>query len=195
MMPKQFRLRVRLSLLLMVSLLLLNSCAHVKSAQDSTPAPEESTSSAPTDIVPDSSFQPSLLQAFEKALLNETPFFYTKQDSNPVYQGNMYLSEIDEERENIYYPAQFAVADMDGDGVPEVIYQKYDYLGFVILRYREGTIYGYGVNYRGLLGLKKDGSYSGSSGWIDISLGKIRFLGPFRDTDVKAHAIGQGDVD
>ncbi len=195
MMPKQSCLRVRLSLLLMVSLLLLNSCAHVKSAQDSTPAPEEGTFSAPTDIVPDPSFQPSLLQAFEKALLNEAPFFYTDQDRNPVYQGNMYLREIDEARENIYYPSQFAVADMDGDGVPEVIYQKYDYLGFVILRYREGTIYGYGVNYRGLIGLKKDGSYSGSGGWIDISLGKMRFLGPFRDTDEKAHAIGQGDVD
>ena len=133
MMPKQFCLRVRLSLLLMVSLLLLNSCAHVKSAQDSTPAPEEGTFSAPTDIVPDPSFQPSLLQAFEKALLNEAPFFYTDQDRNPVYQGNMYLREIDKARENIYYPSQFAVADMDGDGVPEVIYQKYDYLGYVIL--------------------------------------------------------------
>ena len=38
---------------------------------------------------------------------------------------------------------------MDGDELPEVVYQQGDYMGFIVLRYKDGDIYGYDVNYRG----------------------------------------------
>ena len=89
---------------------------------------------------------------------------------------------------------KFAVVDMDGDELPEVVYQRGDYMGFIVLRYKDGDIYGYDVNYRGLTGLKKDGSYSMSGGSSNTSVGKMRFLGKLFDTDIKFSSVEQESV-
>jgi len=78
--------------------------------------------------------------------------------------------------------------------LPEVVYQRGDYMGFIVLRYKDGDIYGYDVNYRGLTGLKKDGSYSMSGGSSNTSVGKMRFLGKLFDTDIKFSSVEQESV-
>lgn len=62
------------------------------------------------------------------------------------------------------------------------------------LNYKDGDIYGYDVNYRGLTGLKKDGSYSMSGGSSNTSVGKMRFLGKLFDTDIKFSSVEQESV-
>ena len=136
----------------------------------------------------------SPIEAFENVLLNQSKIFYTDSNSNPVYQSNEYLSEIAMEDQNTMSSSQFAVVDMDGDNLPEVVYQRGDYMGFIVLRYKEGDVYGYDVNYRGLMGLKKDGSYLGSGGGSNTFVGKMRFLGELFDTDIKFCSVGQESV-
>lgn len=118
-----------------------------------------STGSDDADTIPTDDLETSLLpnEAFENVLLNQRQFFYTNSNSNPIYQSDVYLSEIAGEDQSTMSLPKFAVVNMDGDELPEVVYQRGDYMGFIVLRYKDGDIYGYDVNYRGLTGLKKDG--------------------------------------
>ncbi len=75
--------------------------------------------------------------------------------------------------------AQFALADLDRDGVPEVILSikavgGYDY-GVALLRYQDGAVYGYDLVYRAFMRLKADGTFSFSSGAMDSGFGTLRF--------------------
>ena len=150
-----------------------------------------STRSDDADTTPTEDLETSLLpnEAFENVLLNQRQFFYTNSNSNPIYQSDVYLSEIAAEDQSTMSLPKFAVVDMDGDELPEVVYQRGDYMGFIVLRYKDGDIYGYDVNYRGLTGLKKDGSYSMSGGSSNTSVGKMRFLGKLFDTDIKFSSV------
>lgn len=38
---------------------------------------------------------------------------------------------------------QFAILDLDGDDVPEIVLAIEDYMGFVVLRYHEGKVFGW----------------------------------------------------
>jgi hypothetical protein len=59
---------------------------------------------------------------------------------------------------------KFAVADLDKDGIPEVVLWKKvnnnDYFGFMILHEQAGNVYGYSLYYRGFNQLKNDGTFS-----------------------------------
>ena len=74
---------------------------------------------------------------------------------------------------------KFASADIDSDGTEEVILwlniNNIDDYGFEILHNQNADIYGYTVPYRGLMNLKKDGTFIFSSGAFDSGIGKISF--------------------
>ena len=74
-----------------------------------------------------------------------------------------------------FTPGWFSVVDLDRDGVPEVVLRMTlpgnDYVGFDILRWEGGTVVSYSQVYRGLQGLKQDGTYSYSSGASDHGFG------------------------
>ena len=74
-----------------------------------------------------------------------------------------------------FTPAYFSVVDLERDNVPEVVLWMTlpgnNYVGFDILRWEEGTVVSYSVVYRGLQGLKQDGTYSYSSGHTDHGFG------------------------
>ena len=72
---------------------------------------------------------------------------------------------------------QFAVVDLDGDGVSEVVLAIEDYNRFIILRYKEGRVYGFIVSYRSMFNLKADGSFMTSSSSSDTSVGKMLCIG------------------
>lgn len=180
-----------------VVLLILTLTMAACSTETIEPATSKfSTGSDDANTIPTDDLETSLLpnEAFENVLLNQRQFFYTNSNSNPIYQSDVYLSEIAGEDQNTMSLSKFAVVDMDGDELPEVVYQRGDYMGFIVLRYKDGDIYGYDVNYRGLTGLKKDGSYSTSSGASNTSVGKMRFLGELFDTDVKFSSVEQETV-
>ena len=74
----------------------------------------------------------------------------------------------------------FAVVDVDGDAMPEVILRETvngtdD--GFRIFHYQNGTVYGYSLSYRAFMDLKVDGTFSFSSGAGDNGFGRMSFNG------------------
>jgi len=83
---------------------------------------------------------------------------------------------------------EFAVIDLDGDDVPEIVLAEMlrnnktdaivdDTVGFLILRYLEDTVSGYPLYIRAFNDLKTDGTFSFSSGAADNGYGKINFAG------------------
>ncbi len=73
---------------------------------------------------------------------------------------------------------QFTVIDLDRDGVVEIVLRLmadgYD-SGVEILRYQDGSVYGYGISLRAFMDLKADGTFWFSSGAADNGFGALQF--------------------
>ena len=118
----------------------------------------------------------SPVEALRKVLLNEAPFYCcTNPGANEDMDFEGYLKELPFNGGSIVTP-QFTVLDMDGDAVPEVVLAIDDYYGFVILRYREGKVFGYIVGYRAMHNLKKDGSFWQSGSAFESYISKLFFV-------------------
>ena len=118
----------------------------------------------------------SPVEALRKVLLNEAPFYCcTNPGANEDMDFEGYLKELPFNGGSIVTP-QFTVLDMDGDAVPEVVLAIDDYYGFVILRYREGKVFGYIVGYRAMHNLKKDGSFWQSGSAFESYTSKLFFV-------------------
>lgn len=190
---------IKFYLILGLSLLILQGCAAPPSPavedpsstntstasaiHDNSASNSQSSASTESELLPE--------EAFMKVLLNEIPFLYTDQNRSIVFSDTVLLSEVTNDAPNADAPSQAAVVDMDGDGSPEIVFQKSNYKGYIVFRYIKGTVYGYDVHFRGLLSLKNDGSYRASSSATDTSFGKMRFLKNYYDTDVFAFSVGQ----
>lgn len=119
------------------------------------------------------------LEAYSAVFRNEAKFFSINDSSN--VNKDEYLKDCFYDSGDAYQPElQFAVIDMDGDGVPEVVVEKFHDTGSengVVLHYEDGTVYGYSYGAGELEDVKKDGSYS----WIDaenyIGYSKMQFFG------------------
>ncbi len=85
---------------------------------------------------------------------------------------------------------QCTVADLEQDGVPEVVCARSNDWGYVILRYNDGEIYGYEEVFRGLLCLKTDGSFCGSGGANFTQFGTMTFDGTNMKMDVAFESAG-----
>ncbi len=73
-------------------------------------------------------------------------------------------------------PVRFAVMDMNGDGLAEVVLEVEAPEGFLILTVHEGAVYVGEEVYRGLLDLKDDGTSSFSSGASDNGVWDFCFV-------------------
>ncbi|MED1471778.1 stalk domain-containing protein [Bacillus salipaludis] len=109
--------------------------------------------------------------AYKKVLLNEVSFF-SVHDKKYVY-----LNKLNAPSKVLNY----TVLDMDGDKLPELIIQlsyanDYPYPDSVeVLHYSNGKVYGFNYSYRGLMGLKTDGTFSWSAGAGDNGYSKLRY--------------------
>jgi len=73
--------------------------------------------------------------------------------------------------------ARFAVQDLDNDGVLDAVLEISDYMGYVILHYREdGIVTGNEIWYRAFQELKADGSYRGSGSSFNRSYWKFHYV-------------------
>ena len=99
-------------------------------------------------------------QAFSEVLLNGAPFTlvgdqltsYDLSELNVMIWGDPEVNA---------YAEQFAVADLDGDGTPEVVLLTNQHVHsepILILRWQDGQIYGYNEVGRGMQSLKEDGT-------------------------------------
>jgi len=162
-----------------------SSFSTTKSENESSSSNITSTPSTPnTDVL-------SPMQTFKAVLLNERTLLCTDKspDDNLDPQWNGYLNELAYDSNTIKTP-QFAVVDLDGDGVSEVVLAIEDYNGFIILRYKESKVYGFIVSYRSMYNLKADGSFMTSSSSSDTSVGKILFIGDTFFQDDMINSVG-----
>lgn len=179
-------MRKLLLILIILGSLLLISCGTSSSADLSV----ENTKVTPTSL-PSVNQVLTPMEAFKAVLLYETTFFSTdKAPYNNVFQQwNGYLNELTYGDKPMVTP-QFTVVDLDGDGVPEIVLAIEDYAGFVILRYKEGNVYGNIISYRTMENLKQDGSFMSSSGASDNTIGKMLFIDDTYFLDEKISSVG-----
>lgn len=129
----------------------------------------------------------AIQQAFLAVLLSEQPFFYTNkyvgQDREVLHTYNGYLKELPFDERIMTFP-RFSIVDMDGDDVPEIVLEMENYLGFVVLRYKDGKIQGNEFWYRWLIDLRENGTFLGTSGAEVYTIGKLYFVNDtFVDSD------------
>ena len=173
-----------------------NNSDNVQISPSVVNTPKTENHSYSSTVTPSDKQVLSPMQAFKAVLLDEITFFCT--DKTPYYnlvnKWNGYLNELAYDSNPIITP-QFAVVDLDGDSVPEIVLAIENYNGFVILRYKEGNVYGNIVSYRTMYNLKKDGSFESSSGSSDNSMGKMLIIGDTFFCDQKVSSIGGPNID
>ena len=130
-------------------------------------------------------------QAFSEVLLNGAPFTlvgdqltsYGLPELNMMFWGDPEVNA---------YAEQFAVADLDADGTPEVVLLTNQHIHsepILILRWQDGQIYGYSEVGRGMQGLKADGVSWWSDGAFHNGAGRDQYIsdsdGPDRREKVR----------
>lgn len=128
------------------------------------------------------------MEAYKTILQSEVEFFST-DDKKYVYL-NDFLKEASGAEVNLKV-TNFAVLDMDGDEIPEVVLELSlgdypDY--FEILHYKNDTVYGYNFVYRGLMQLKTDGTFRYSNSGTDIGYGKLKFESNNSETEILGYS-------
>lgn len=116
--------------------------------------------------------EPDLVGAYQQVLRGNQTF---------MYNGEVcYLNEASAglvEETPIF--RQIAVADLDADGMPEVVIsidlENFQDFGFIVLDWHDGMVSGYDFVLRALLRLKTDGTFSYSSGAADNGFGYASF--------------------
>lgn len=115
--------------------------------------------------------------AYKHVLENQAEFSTTSYAKNGT--KTIYLDQL--LNDGTYKFLNFAVLDMDGDKIPEIVIQygltgDAPYPDYVeVLHYSDETVYGYNFSYRGLYQLKNDGTFNWSSGADDNGYSKLRF--------------------
>jgi hypothetical protein len=96
-----------------------------------------------------------------------------------IHQGKMntlneYHALLNSEGDE-YQLITFAIHDMDGDSIPEVILEYTPMGDRLVLRYDKGKIYGYDIAYRGLYDIRTDGTFRWSNSADNSGIGKLKF--------------------
>lgn len=130
----------------------------------------------------------SVLDAYKAVLQNKTEFFST-DNKKKIYLNDFLTNE--EIYGTVFKVTHFTVLDMDGDKVPEVVLELS--VGnqpefYEVLHYMNDTVYGYLIVYRGLEGLKADGTFSYSSGAADNGFGKLKFESDAYKVDILGYS-------
>lgn len=119
------------------------------------------------------------IEKFRKVLVNEEEFYctntYPYQNQKVNYEYNGYLNKLSFNGDRIK-TSQFAVVDLDGDDVVEIVLSIENYGGFVVLRYRESGVVGTVIGYRSMRDIKEDGSFWQSGSAVESYISKLCFV-------------------
>ena len=120
---------------------------------------------------------PNAEKAFLSILFNEETFVYNSNTQYDSYCSmNGYLKDIPFNDKTMEF-SQFAVVDLDGDSMPEIVLAVEEYMGFVILRNTKDGVHGNFIGYRSMLQLKEDGSSYGTASSSEHWIQKRYFVG------------------
>jgi hypothetical protein len=158
--------------------------------QDATSTPEVTAlpeESAPLDETP---LPQSSEATLAQTLRGERPFRNAVTGDDVLldaYLASAYAVEDAPEAEN------FAVVDMDGDGVTEALLAVPILGDTLVLRYDGGEVYGYGFGVRQMNTVKTDGAFAWSnsafeSGWSRLSFSQAEYV----YTDVAQVIVAEG---
>ena len=87
---------------------------------------------------------------------------------------NIFLKDYLKEKNATETEMRFAIVDLDGDGIPEAVIEHLP--GEVrVLRYETGKVYGFTFGFRGMNGIKKDGSFAWSNSAFNSGIGRQTF--------------------
>jgi len=114
-------------------------------------------------------------------------------EANAAYVRVLQEGEYIPLTENARMPAEwkavrFTQLDMDRDGISEIIVELAEWEAFVILTFADGQVYGGEIVYRGLLGLKDDGTFTYAGGALDGGVAELIFS----TVDADGSLIGMG---
>jgi hypothetical protein len=134
--------------------------------------------------------QKAIVLAYLNVLQNKDKFFHYSyfynffgngfEDKEDIYKGEYktvseYLERHVNDPHTIHID-EFTVLDMDGDSIPDVILNTQPSYDQLLLRYENGTVFGYEFGIRGLKGIMKDGTYSWSNGAADSGYSKLKSI-------------------
>ena len=148
-------------------------------------------------VIPEEAFDLSdkePLEAIKAVLLDEAPFFYHYSHGVERVKGSvhkvegMFLSDMLDRWKTVI--TEFAIKDMDGDGISEMILKWQHDNGFYLLRYWNGKVICNEFPYRGLRNIREDGSSSGSNSSAESFIHKLFFIG---DSSLKS-TIAETDL-
>ena len=166
-----------LSLLLILSLIMLSFGGCSRKEQSNQSLSDSSKSQSSSDIPVSDTSEKSPIDEYKSFLQNKATFFSV--DANE----NIYINEIKKAVSSDdsvkAYVSKFAILDMEGDNIPEIILQltvnDNEYYGYEVLSYKDGVVYGYTMWYRTFMELKEDGTFSFSGGASDYGFGTVQF--------------------
>jgi len=151
------------------------------STSSSTTSVKASSDSKSTQA---SSEKKLVMEAYKAVLQNKTTFFSTDN------KKNVYLKDLLTNKElygTVFKVTHFAVLDMDGDNIPEVVLELTvgnDVQFYEVLHYMNNEVYGYIQVLRGLQELKADGTFNYSNGALDNGYGKLTFKSDICETNI-----------
>lgn len=120
----------------------------------------------------------SIGDKYEEILLSDGGFYCADLDNKELSLSGIREAITDDD--SITAKAtKFTVIDLDNDGANEIVLwlqinDVSDY-GFEVLRYLDGNVYGYTLQYRSFMNLKTDGTFEFSGSASDTGVGKLGF--------------------
>ena len=115
-----------------------------------------------------------ILNVFKKVLTNEITHFDAEK------QKYILLKDYFENNGVTATEIRFTLVDLDGEGIPEVIIDHFPGVERV-LRFEDGTVYGFSFDFRSMKGLKKDGTFEWSKSAFNSGIGRQTFSGTNTD--------------
>jgi hypothetical protein len=123
-----------------------------------------------------------IMEAFIDVLENNMPFIVDFQNEHILVSD--YMKTWDEG----FYIVQFAIVDMDGDGVPEVIIQSPNHIFRMVFHYWNGEIYGYTFGFREMQTVDKNGTFISSGSAFNTNLNKLEFINGTYEKTIMAYS-------
>ena len=167
-----------LSLIATLAISVISLAALAETAPTGTPAstPADSATPSPAPIA-----LKAMMEAYGQVLQGKQTYIQCDTFGGATGEATLLLSEIT----NWYgyeFPSpkafvEFCVTDLDADGNPEIILKLSDDYGFELLRYENGTVYGFPFDARAMEDITLEGDIHGSSGAADSSWYQVRFQG------------------
>lgn len=168
-----------------ILVVILSGCMNSIAVTMNSPsieAPRETPESTPSEV-------DQAMRYYKDVMQNRIQFTYVSYFDGSVEYQSIYLNELINiiiiDNPSYFYLGKFAIEDLDGDTVPEIVIEvdsEGGYIDFIqVLHYSRENVYGYYFDKRCMQDLKKDGTYFSSSSAYDTSIEKVA---AFIDNDI-----------